>query len=311
MKNVMITLMVVMVLTSTSLAVMGPPVAGLEEGQLSVGFDYSVLDVEDIAGKQSQSYQEQILCRDVFIEEMRTWYVDRHFPWLHLTKVDIYGDKIHDYYETSSGKYKKHGPSNKMAFARVGYGITDDIELFTRHGGAEVDPGGELDTSTAYAFGFGAKITLFKKDALSIGVVGQWHQYDWEEDIDGEVLSDESWDSLVLTGGKYSLEYSEWKFLVGPALEVTDWCTVYGGPYYSILDGSYETEQGIHGEFHPDSGGSCILDGTEKSKSKFSTEEFGGAIGAQFNVSSQISVNLEAQLTSDTNLLGASAVYRF
>jgi len=315
--RILLTVALMFVFVTTSFAIMGPPTATLNQGQLEVGFDYSRFDMENLSGTQSQSNAGLILAEDVYIDTLSTWEITKKkigkwsIPWLELGETDIYGDRIERYGDSTVGKFNGKGFSTSLSFARIGYGLTDDIELFARHGTAELELGGEFEPASSYAVGVGTKINLYKHEKLTVGVVGQWHLYSWEESLDGQPLQDECWDTLATTGGTWNADYSEWKFAVGPALELTDWCTVYGGPYYSVIAGTLESETNYYGEYSPDSGGKVTLEGSEKSKTKFEKEEFGAAAGLQFVLSTQLRINLEGQVTSDTNLLGASASYRF
>ena len=155
---------------------MGPPVAGLETGQFSIGLDYSNNDIGvDLDGKGTSLFR---------------------------TKRYLNGDKFDDV-KVSDGpeKFKfSNGIDSDMVFANLGYGVSDKLEVFLRLGVADFDMI-DMDSGDEFAYGFGAKATFYEEGNLKIGALFQmtWaeadggldakdvHIYDNEKGIDEDL----------------------------------------------------------------------------------------------------------------------------
>lgn len=154
---------------------MGPPSAGLKQGQFSAGaeYSYSRMDITLNHGKGGwQRFQDGVLLGQASGK---------------LSSYNI-----------------KHLKLNKV-FANFGYGVTDNWEVFLRLGSADVDfkykdqvdtrfslsPGSSslfpveqsLNGDNGFAIGFGTKVTFYKKDKLKLGGLFQlsWFKSKAEE----------------------------------------------------------------------------------------------------------------------------------
>jgi len=98
---------------------MGPPVAGLEVGQFSVGVEYSSTDM------------------DVSIDGTLT------------ASATGLGEVSEDYSDTTNVE-------SNMIFGNIGYGIYDYLEVFVRLGMADASFE-NVDSNYKFAYGFGTK----------------------------------------------------------------------------------------------------------------------------------------------------------
>ncbi|MHC4627388.1 MAG: hypothetical protein ACYTDV_10450, partial [Planctomycetota bacterium] len=154
-----LTLLVIALSNSSALALdpMGPPVAGLEEGQFKAGvdFSYSKMDLE--------------LTDGTFVE-----YLD---------------GVLSDSGEATSFPLKDFKASK--AYANLGYGFADNCEGFLRVGGTKSTfddsiwlDSEEFDSGNNLAVGGGIKATFFEEEGLKLGVLlqGSWAEYHGELD---------------------------------------------------------------------------------------------------------------------------------
>ena len=192
---------------------MGPPTAGLHKGKFGLGAEYSHTRMTiKMHGHESEA---QYHYGALFSQTPRK---------IAKFKVKLDMDKVYGY---------------------IGYGVTDDLEVFVRLGGMNADWSDNLfpiasNTSarnyngdTGFAYGFGAKKTFYNKDKLEIGAL---FQISWAESTarfhgarDGET---------VLETAK--LKLMEMQIAVGPTYHLTEKVSIYGGPFwhYANLDSS-------------------------------------------------------------------------
>ena len=202
--------LVVGLVTSTAFALdpMGPPVAGLAEGQMKVGFDYShsTMDLELNNG----TYTE---------------FIDGVF-WS-TGELDSF---ILKDFEAS------------RAYANLGYGFTDYFEGFVRVGGTKGTFGDsiegsaeEFNSGNELAVGGGIKATFFEQDGLKLGglIQGSWSEYHgkldspnwfWPDFVEMDML-----EVQIAFGARYTWEG---RF------------SVYGGPFFHFISGDLDDTTG-------------------------------------------------------------------
>ena len=245
MKKKMLLLSVVLVVVclwssaAMALTPMGPPMAGLKQGQYSVGFDFSSSEMDvEVSGLGISETLDDV----------------ESFAYL----------------------------------ANLSYGITDDWEAFIRLGLTDVEFE-EFDGSSEFAYGFGTKVTFEQKDAVTWGGL---FQMTWAK-------SDDSLTGLVpgygIVTADLEIDFYEIQIAVGPTYELNDTTSIYGGPFLHFIDGDLDVSVlGVTGS----------LDVEQES-------EFGGYIGAQFDIAENASWNLEYQATGDGWAIGTGFVWRF
>ena len=126
-------------------ASMGPPVAGLDAGQFSVGIDYSNSEIGiEGAGKGSGH-------------------------------IEVSGPVINvDETFTESFKFKEDIESD-MILANLGYGISDNLEVALLLGVSDFSfaDDSDLDGSDEFAYGFNVKATFYEEANLKLGALLQ------------------------------------------------------------------------------------------------------------------------------------------
>ena len=183
---------------------MGPPTAGLKQGQLKIGIDYSY-STTDLELSEGQ-----------WIE-----YLDGLF---------------YDSGEAVSFTLKDF-KVNK-GYANLGYGIADNCEAFLRLGGADAEFGDSLwednekfDSDADLAIGGGIKATFFEEYNLKLGGL---FQANWAE-FDGKLIAPH-WAAPDLVG----IDMTEVQIAVGATYICTDLLSIYGGPFLHFVQGDLE-----------------------------------------------------------------------
>lgn len=181
-----------------------------------------------------------------------------------------------------------------MIFANLGYGIVPNLELFVRLGAANADCEG-FSGDTQFAFGFGTKATFAQEGDLTWGGL---FQMSW--------LNSEDSGTYVLDGhtvtGTQEIDAYEIQIAVGPTYKM-DGLSIYGGPFLHFIGGNYDWSGTVTGPIVSGSG-SFSFDVEQES-------EFGGFVGAQFDLAENVSCCVEYQLTGDAWAIGTGVVWRF
>lgn len=200
--------LVLMVCGSSAFALdpMGPPIAGLRQGQLkeAVEYSYSTMDLELNAGK--------------WIERLDGVFFDSG-------KADSLTLK----------KFK----TNKVYF-NLGYGITDNMNAFLRLGAAVGRFGDSIwedaekfDSNTEFAIGCGIKATFYEKDNLKLGGL---FQATWSE-FDGR-LKAPHWSAADFT----EINITEIQVAAGPTYRLAEGVSIYGGPFFHFISGGLDDQ---------------------------------------------------------------------
>ena len=174
---------------------------------------------------------------------------------------------------------------------RVGYGITETIEGFARIGSASIEnkEDGEDFSGDGIVYGVGGKVTLAQQQKIKWGVHAQ---INWINDVDGE-WTGPGW------AGDAETNLIQVLVSAGPNYQLTDYLSLYGGPFFYYLDGEKE-----YTETTPTPG--------EYEKYDLSNpSEFGGYIGAQIDLPENFNLTVEYQFTGDDNILGIGLAWKY
>ncbi len=306
-KKLLVVLMVVGLCSTVALALdpMGPPTAGLKQGQANGGLEYSYsdMDLKLKGGKESGSY----------------WSKE--------------GDTV--YSGSGAVKYRDkilNARMNKI-YANLGYGIMDNWEAFIRLGGANgnfdyklqyaadyrsvmdedwADPNAiskqTYDLGYTFAYGFGTKVTFFEQPDLKWGGLFQMSWANWD-------IEQNSKDSYLGHLGEVNthseeISLSEIQLAIGPTWTPSQGFSVYGGPFLHFVYGDVKSK-GNDYEYDDESG---ALTDSETWKGSFDIREkscFGGYVGAVADVGEKASLFGEVQFTGDAWALGAGLGWKF
>jgi len=185
---------------------MGPPTAGLRQGQLKEGIEYSY-------GTMDLKLNEG------------TWIE-------HLDGV---------FYDAGNADSLtlKNFKTNK-AYFNLGYGIIDGLDAFLRLGGTTATFGDsiwedaeEFDNHADFTVGCGIKATFYEDDKLKLGGL---FQASWAE-FDGR-LSAAHWAAADLV----EMSIAEIQVAVGPTYKLADNISIYGGPFFHFVVGDLDDE---------------------------------------------------------------------
>lgn len=249
-------------LTSTVFAVgnIGPTTAGLKKGQWSIGADYAYSDID---------------------------------------------------LDTSSMKWKDPEGSGKMPFtfedvktnfyyATLGYGLTDNLEVFGRLGIADIKGEGiwpafssemGLNFDNDIVWGYGIRYTFHQKEKVSWGVTAQMNWIDTSLGFRDDVV--EEGDTIDLSG--YDLLVS-----VGPTIDMRGW-TLYGGPFFYMVNEDFDVDD-------HDLGAGTLWEGSADVEEDGS---FGGHIGAAIPLGKNTDMTFEVASISGGWSAGTGLTIKF
>jgi hypothetical protein len=213
--------------------------------------------------------------------------------------------------------YSKHRIENltsNMFFGRLGYGISDNWDVFVRLGASEarddmterrVDGSTPneytgLDCSYGFAWGLGTRATFWRDGDLTWGGL---FQITWESPDDGDVnLRPSDGDPGLLTGDA-ELDLREIQIATGPTLQLED-LIVYGGPFLNFVEGDLDISvSGLDS--------TPLLNRLRLSQDVREESQFGGYAGAHLNLRKNTSCYIEYQTTSDAWGIGIGVMRRF
>jgi len=195
---------------------MGPPTAGLKQSSLSAGVEYmwSNMDIE--------SYSVHTKVNGI------------PAPGLFVSGT------------------VKNVESNKI-YANLGFGMTDDWEVFLRLGAADADPDKSKNSDNlagytgcsdyGFAIGGGTKITFLKSEngKLKWGALAQ---VSWAIlDFDRKSYSIDGYDATLSA----EIDLLEAQLAVGPTYNLREGVSIYGGPFFHFINGEADLKGSIDG----------------------------------------------------------------
>lgn len=309
MKRLVLTICCVLVLfSSTAIAIMGPPVATLKDGQFELGVGFSKFDFETAEMPTSMKTR--------LVEQLDSEWTEVSEGWITIgyTKDGIPIFESGDVSETgfnseSSGEeivsnIVMKGFDTSTTMFRYSGGVYDNFNLDFYLGGSKLNSDG-VNPNLNLVGGAGIRFNLYQKDRLTIGTIIQWRRFEWSDN---------------LAQAKWTMDYNKFMFAVGPAYEITDNWLIYAGPYYSIVNGKVEVEAEMQGEpvnfdDRDEDGygqyGTRTSSKESRSTAKFNADGFGIVLGTEIVLDNQLAMQFEADLAEDNSTLGANISYRF
>ncbi len=262
---------------------MGPPTAGLSEGKFGLGADYSHTRMKlKMHGNESEGlYHYGTLVPGT-----------ESSGKLASCKVRLELDKV---------------------YGNIGYGITDDWEVFVRLGGMNADWRGDLfptgssastrnyDGGPGFAYGFGTKKTFYNKDKLEIGAL---FQISWAQSTarfhgmrGGETVSETA-----------KLKLTEMQIAVGPTYHLTEKVSIYGGPFWHYANLGSSDISGSRSTGDPSQADKII---TKSSYDADNLRHFGLYIGSEVKLTKSVFYCIEYQHTPSADALAMNLTWKF
>lgn len=252
-----------------SMDVMGPPTAENEQGWFDVGIEYSYTQMD------------LDLHNGTYID-----YLDGAFyDWGDALDITLKDLKIN------------------RTYARIGYGIADNAEIFLRLGGLNAKFGDsiwedseEFDSDVEFAAGAGVKLTFYEENNLKLGGLFQFST----ASFDGQ-LESPNW----LTSDFVEVDMAEAQIALGASGKINENLMIYGGPFLHIVGGEIR-----------DNASDLSTDPAGVFTSEFNWDikqrsVFGGFFGAQISFAEQYKINLEYQQTADASAFGMGLIFKF
>ncbi len=252
-----------------AMGLMGPPTASLESGKFELGgeYAYSAADLKAKNGSWTELLDGAFSARG---------------------NADSFTLKN---FKTSTG------------YARLGYGISDNVDVFVRIGTSKAKFGDSVwensekfHTDFDSAFGIGLKITVMEQDNLKLGgtILADTAQYDGQ-------LYASHWASRDFV----KLNMTQFKIALGGTYAFSDVFSLYGGPFLHFVNGDLTDEL---------TEVDTVTGGLLRSKYTWDIREkdvVGGYIGAQIEMADNSAVAIEFEHTASADVIGASINWRF
>jgi opacity protein-like surface antigen len=181
----------------------------------------------------------------------------------------------------------------------------DNFDFFLRVGIADANPGrssnrgnfaGSLgDCDYDVALGGGLRTTLFQSadGRTKWGLLAQLSYLNF--DYDDRFSTIDGYDVLLSA----TVKMLEIQFAAGPAYQLTDKLSIYGGPFVSLVKADADIEGTINGD---------AADGSTDIEQQ---SEFGGFIGLSTELAKNTNFNIEFQMTDDAQAVGFRFIHRF
>jgi hypothetical protein len=286
-KKLLLGVVVVCLLGSVALALdpMGPPAAGLKQGQWSAGIDYSYSDMDLKLDAKVSWYEAYWSDGGGFSTDSDSWKFDEKVKGVKANKI----------------------------YANIGYGIMDNWDVFVRLGGADGDFDYEditFDSDYVFAYGFGTRMTFWQDADLKIGGL---FQMSWANGLkaaesgvdagyDGYAYADTwSWSGEV--------DITEFQIAIGPTWTPAQGFSIYGGPFLHFVTGSIDSKE-IYTEMD-EYDEDIEIDTYTVSGDITEDNCFGGYIGAQVQLGENAFVSGEWMTTGDAEAFGLGVVCKF
>jgi len=155
---------------------------------------------------------------------------------------------------TSAGEAVLNDLQNDMYYVNMGYGVSDDWDLYGAIGFANAEfPGDggapDFDGDNGFGFAIGTKRTLAEDGDTKWGVLAQFAQGKSEDTVTVPVPGSPSWGNGSIdlgTGGRVptKLEWYEVQLAMGPTVPLSEDVCVYGGPFLHFVEGDLEVRDG-------------------------------------------------------------------
>jgi len=191
--------------------------------------------------------------------------------------------------------------SNKY-FARIGYGLSNDWEIFTRIGVADAEFDGDsgypdFESDHEFAFGVGTKKTFIDNGDVKWGAVFQFSWAEVDDRYSSQSISFANGSLATSYANKIELDWYEIQLALGPNWMVDEGIYLYGGPFLHFLEGDVDVSNNSPPTWY------------EHELEQES--EFGGFVGCLVEVDPHIVANVEGQIMSDAWLLAVGVTWLF
>ncbi len=270
--------LVLVFVSSSAFALIGPPTAELEQGQWSAGFNYQYSSLD--FGKVDITEKD-------YDEVEGGWVLD-----------------VED-----SGKYKVNiDESNTNAyFGRLSYGLIDSLDVYVQLGMADVkykskyadgyDEWDGFNLDNEFAWGLGGKYTFYKQEKVDWGVGAELNFFSNSMD---EIIDSGTWEDGEASGTweekeTIDIDTSSILIAVGPTIDMDGW-KLYGGALFQFVNSSFESD-GI--ESWADTEGNGGIDDKWEGEADADVSSFGGYVGASFDIAENYNMQVEFVGTGD------------
>jgi hypothetical protein len=225
-----------------------------------------------------------------------------------VDEIDVY-EPPRD--ESAKVKVSIDNLKSNMVFSSIGYGVAKNWDVYVRLGGIDaefdMDSAASIEGNWGFGYGFGTRATFMQEGKISVGGLFQvtFANSNAEAALGGELQYEESTVTTDITTnllGHGELDWYEMQLAIGATYQ-TDNAAIYGGPFLYFLDGDLE----LKGSGEADmswSEGSTEYDESISISKTYSLDveqgsEFGGFVGAKWDMDERSLMYIEGQFTGD------------
>jgi hypothetical protein len=272
-------------LASRTFAIIGPPTAGFEPGQLYIGADffYSVQDLDTIKTTGN--------------------------------RIDYIGSNT--YPSSGTTRYKVRDFNINRYYGRLGYGMDENWEVYGQLGLVDIkadyketginDFWNSADFDSGFAYGVGTKITFGRQDNVDWGFVFQTDLFAPDGDYKYTTTTEDAGITYTQTArNSLKLDAISMFFAIGPTVDMGGW-KLYGGPFFYYLSVGQDFKEKGAWQGSDGSSGTWI----KKESGDSATKSLGGYIGAQCDVLRKYRLSVEFLGIQDGWGLAAGIVIPF
>jgi hypothetical protein len=232
--------------------------------------------------------------------------IDYAFSDMDLELIEGKGTTYRDGTLLGSGvaaSQKISGFEVNTLYAIIGYGVFDNCEAFLRMGAANAtfgdslwDEGEDFDSDIDFAIGAGIKMNFYKEFDWKIGGVIQINR----AELDGK-LNSSSW--TIPQPQLVEISTTEIQIAIGATYMYSRRLSIYGGPFAHFISGDFDFDF-------------TRVTGSVTDVGTFSWQinegpTYGGYLGAQYELTKNLSGNIEYQNSSDANVFGLSLLMKY
>jgi hypothetical protein len=198
-------------MSTSAWAIIGSPTAELEQGQFSIGYDYtySDTDLDNTDLSQTLRLDGAFVAAGTVELEISDFTTQRHYGSIHYGATDQW-----------------------EAYFQIGIA---DLKAKTKS--AVDDESMDWNFDNNMAWGFGTKYTFSEQDGIRWGIAAQMNWLDTSSD---KAFSGDFGGTTYIGAIDVDIETYDLLIAAGPTVDMGG-LTLYGGPFYYMLDGDLET----------------------------------------------------------------------
>jgi hypothetical protein len=251
------------------------------------------------------------------------WYGDMSLDRATLKGTYVYTDEdgVADPVETLAEKMDIDNVKTNFSYVSLGYGISDNWEVFGRIGIADIKAdtrsvgddewlGTNFDNDMAW--GVGTRYTFIREDKVRWGISAQMNWFDTSSSEKSSWVHDNGeGDELDVATDEVDWDGYDLLISVGPTIDMDGGWKLYAGPFYYMIDGDADLKETEVDTWVVDDETMTDLEVTRLTGDLEEDSCFGGHVGAIFPLASNTDLAFEVAVISGGWAAGTSLTMKF